>query len=170
MPKYHTFPTLYNEVLQLSTTKLKEWEYLKPNSYKSGILTWSSNGKQIGRISILIDTSEKQPYIELDYKFRDKPRNYKIKLVSMPSNLGKGVLWSSFVLLLKSVVESFILLMDIFYTEKLLKVVCMNHKLIASIIEALIKYLRVICYMNKFIVNISRSFIKENQLNAMLRF
>lgn len=30
MPKPHTFPTLYNDVLQISITKLKEWEYLNP--------------------------------------------------------------------------------------------------------------------------------------------
>ena len=93
MPKQHTFPTLYNEALQISISKLKEWEYLNPEQIKSGTLTWSRNGNQTGSISIQVNTHSEQPYIELDYKYRDEPRNYKVRLVSMPSNLGKGLIW-----------------------------------------------------------------------------
>jgi hypothetical protein len=93
MPKPHTFPTLYNEALQISVSKLKEWEYLNPEQFKSGTLTWSRNGNQTGSISIKVNTQSEQPYIELDYKYRDEPRNYKVSLVSLPSNLGKGLIW-----------------------------------------------------------------------------
>lgn len=93
MPKPHTFPTLYNEALQISISKLKEWEYLTPEQIRSSTITWSRNGNQTGSISIKVNTHSEQPYIELDYKYRDKPRNYKVRLVSMPSNLGKGLIW-----------------------------------------------------------------------------
>ncbi|MBT8245636.1 MAG: hypothetical protein HKP48_09780 [Winogradskyella sp.] len=93
MPKPHTFPTLYNEALQISITKLKEWDYLSPEQIKSGTLTWSRNGNETGSISIKVNTHSEQPYIELDYKYRDELRNYKVSLVSMPSNLGKGLIW-----------------------------------------------------------------------------
>ena len=93
MPKPHTFPTLYNEALQISISKLKEWEYLNPEQIKSGTLTWSRNGNKTGGISIRVNTHSEQPYIELDYKYMDEPRNYKVSLVSMPSNLGKGLIW-----------------------------------------------------------------------------
>ena len=93
MPRPHTFPTLYNEALQISISKLKEWEYLNPEQIKSGTITWSRNGNQTGSISIKVNTHSEQPYIELDYKYRDEPRNYKVSLVSMPSNLGKGLIW-----------------------------------------------------------------------------
>ena len=33
------------------------------------------------------------PYIELDYNYRDKPQNYKVNLVRVPSNLGKDFVW-----------------------------------------------------------------------------
>ncbi len=33
------------------------------------------------------------PYIELDYKCNEAPINYRVQLVSDPSNLGKGVVW-----------------------------------------------------------------------------
>lgn len=93
MPNKYTFPTLYNEVLQINISKLKEWGYLSPEQIKSGAIVWSRNGNRIGSISITVNTHSEQLYIVLDYKYKDKPRNYKIKLVSVPSNLGKGVLW-----------------------------------------------------------------------------
>lgn len=93
MPKPHTFPTLYNEALQISISKLKGWGYLDPEQFKSGTLNWSRNGNPTGSISIQVNTHSEQPYIELDYKYRDEPRNYKVRLVSIPSNLGKGLIW-----------------------------------------------------------------------------
>ena len=54
MPKFPTFPTLYDEVLQISITKLKEWNYLNPEQIKSGTITWSSNGEKTASISITV--------------------------------------------------------------------------------------------------------------------
>lgn len=93
MPKSPTFPTLYNEALQISISRLKEWEYFNPEQIKSGTLTWSNNGNKTGSISIRGNTHSEQPYIELNYKYNDEPRNYKVSLVSIPSNLGKGLIW-----------------------------------------------------------------------------
>ena len=93
MPKISNFPTLYDDVLQLSITKLKNWGYLKPNQIKSGAITWRRNDEAFASISIKVNTIQQQPYIELNYKFNDDPRNYKIQLVSIPSNLGKGKIW-----------------------------------------------------------------------------
>ncbi|MEQ3674471.1 MAG: hypothetical protein ABNH19_04760 [Dokdonia sp.] len=93
MPKPYTFPTLYNEALQIHISKLKDWGYLDPKQIKSGTLNWSRNGNPTGSISIQANTQTEQQYIELDYKFKDEPRNYKVILVSIPSNLGKGTIW-----------------------------------------------------------------------------
>jgi len=93
MPKFPTFPTLYDEVLQINITKLKECGFLDPKQIKSGTLTWSRNGNPTGSISIQVNTKSEQPYIELDYKYRDEPRNYKVYLTSTPSNLNRGEIW-----------------------------------------------------------------------------
>jgi len=93
MPKPHTFPTLYNEALQIHISKLKGWGYLNPEQIKSGTVNWSRNGNPTGSISIQVNTKSEQPYIELDYKYRDEPRNYKVYLTSTPSNLNKGEIW-----------------------------------------------------------------------------
>ena len=93
MPKFPIFPILYDEVLQISISKLKGWGYLDPEQIKSGTLNWSRNGNQTGSISIKVNTHSEQPYIELDYKYRDEPRKYKVGLVTIPANIGKGVIW-----------------------------------------------------------------------------
>ncbi|WP_245590576.1 hypothetical protein [Adhaeribacter aquaticus] len=46
-----------------------------------------------GRINIMVNTYAESPYLELDYKSRDKPINYKVLLVTVPSNIGKGKVW-----------------------------------------------------------------------------
>ncbi len=93
MPKPHTFPTLYNEALQIHISKLKGWGYLDPEQIKSGTLNWSRNGNPTGSISIKVNTQTEQPYIELDYLYKGEPRNYKVYLTSTPSNLNKGEIW-----------------------------------------------------------------------------
>jgi hypothetical protein len=93
MPKPHTFPTLFDEVLKLNISKLKEWGYLNPKQLQNGTITWSRNNNKTGSISIKANTLTNEPFIELDYHFRDEPRSYKVYLTSIPSNLGKGVVW-----------------------------------------------------------------------------
>ena len=83
---------LYNDALQLSITRLKGWGYLKPNQIKSGTLNWSRNGNPTGSISILVNTCNEQPYIELKYSYKDEPRKYKVFLTSSASNLNNGKL------------------------------------------------------------------------------
>ena len=91
MAKYPTYPTLYDEVLQISISKLKEWGYLKPRQIISGTIRWSRNEKEMANISIKVDTYSN--YIELDYNCNKEPVNYRINLVSLPSNIGKGEVW-----------------------------------------------------------------------------
>ena len=91
--KQFTFPTLYDNALQIHIKKLKEWGYLEPNRVKSGTINWSRNGNPNGSISIEVNTFAEQPYIELDYKYRDEPRKYKVYLIKKPSNLQKGEIW-----------------------------------------------------------------------------
>ena len=93
MPKFPSFPTLYDGVLTLSITKLKEWGYLEPDQRKRGSNQWSANGNKTGEIDIAVFTDLEEPYIYLDYLFREKPMKYHINFVSVPSNIGKGSVW-----------------------------------------------------------------------------
>jgi hypothetical protein len=93
MPKPHTFPTLIDELKTVSISFLKKHNYLKPNHWQSGTVKWSINGNKTGSISIMVNTKSEQPYIELNYKCNEVPINYKVQLISTPSNLGKGFFW-----------------------------------------------------------------------------
>lgn len=93
MSKPQTNPTLYNEVLQLSISNLKKWGYIVPERIISGTVNWSRNGNLTGSISIVVNNQSDQQYIELDYNYKNEPINYKISLMSLPSNLNRGEIW-----------------------------------------------------------------------------
>lgn len=93
MPKPHTLPTLYDEVKTVSISFLTKHGYLKPNKLKAGSIHWSINGENLGSISIKVCIYSESPYLEFDYKYNKAPINYRVQLVSAPSNLGKGVVW-----------------------------------------------------------------------------
>ena len=93
MAKPCTFPTLYDDCLQLDISFLRKQGYLNPDQWKSGTITWSRNGNKTASISIQVNTQPESLYLELDYKCNEAPINYRVQLVSAPSNLGKGVVW-----------------------------------------------------------------------------
>ena len=88
----HTYPTLFDEVLTISITKLKEWNYFEPG-YRSGVINWSINGNKTASINIALSITDVNPFVELNYSANGKPINYKIELTTLPSNLGCGKIW-----------------------------------------------------------------------------
>lgn len=93
MPKPPTFSTLYDEVKRISISSLKRWGYLESYGYKSGIVTWSRGDTPTGSIKIAVNLLEATPYVELSYSINGNPVNYRVPLVQVPSNLGKGSVW-----------------------------------------------------------------------------
>ncbi len=94
MPRHSTWPTLFDECKTINIRFLKKNGYLKDGIFRGGQMTWSRNGEQTGSISFTINTLSNSSYMELDYKYRDEKNvNYQVRLVSIPSNLGKGVIW-----------------------------------------------------------------------------
>lgn len=92
MTKIRTSLILYDDAFQISITLLKKWGYLISNHHRSGVITWKNEDSKIASVSFTTNTLE-QPYIELNYTCDGKHRKYKVNLVSVPSNLGKGVIW-----------------------------------------------------------------------------
>ncbi|MEI8202426.1 MAG: hypothetical protein WCH34_05405 [Bacteroidota bacterium] len=93
MPKYPTYPTLYDECKTISISNLKQWKFLTVGEFKSGIISWSRNGEVNSRISISVSINPFNPHIKLDYLCNEIPITYIVYLASIPSNLGKGVIW-----------------------------------------------------------------------------
>jgi hypothetical protein len=93
MPAYSTFPTLLDEVKQISITKLKEFGFMEPDSFKSGQLTWSRRGQEVGSINIFVYMQD-SPFAELSYTYnKEEQIKYKVGLDSVASNLGIGKIW-----------------------------------------------------------------------------
>jgi hypothetical protein len=44
-------------------------------------------------MTIHTSTNIEDGHIEFDYKYGDEPRKYKVDLISIPSNIGKGLIW-----------------------------------------------------------------------------
>ena len=93
MPRQSNYPTLYDQCLQFNISKLKEWGYLINGQIGSGTVTWSRNGTETDKISIVVNMLDKQPFLKLSYNYMNEHRNYKVRLVNRPSNLGKGLIW-----------------------------------------------------------------------------
>jgi len=89
MPRFANYPTTIEDVKTISLTKFKEWNYLT-NGTKSGVISWSRNGIVHSTISILVVFNDFERYVILDYKCNGSPFNLKVRLISIPSNLGKG--------------------------------------------------------------------------------
>ena len=93
MPKPHTFPTLYDDLNTINISFLSKNGYLKSNQWRSGTITWSRNGNKTTSISIRVNIQPESNYLVLDYKCNGNQINYKVELVSVPSNMGKGLVW-----------------------------------------------------------------------------
>lgn len=93
MGRYSTFPILYDEVKTLDISGLKDWGYLKPDSWHKGTVRWKRHGKETGSIGIRVGIGQCRGIMELDYFYQDEPVKYTVPLVSLPSNLGKGLVW-----------------------------------------------------------------------------
>lgn len=91
MPKHSNFPTLFDEVLQINISKLNEWGYLKPGFKTSTTIQWSREGRQMASIGLLVNMDEM--YIILNYHYGDQLRRYRVWIVAVPSNLGRGVVY-----------------------------------------------------------------------------
>lgn len=91
MPKQQTFPYLFDELKNISISKLNEWNYLKENNHRSSTISWSTNGVETSSIGAVMNTFDYT--LTIDYKCNGISYNYKIQLVSILSNLGKGKVW-----------------------------------------------------------------------------
>lgn len=91
MPRIANYDKTVDDCLTISMTKLKEWEYLI-NGSKSGTVSWSRNGEAHSKIDIEVTFLEFEKYIVLKYTASGEPKKYKVKIIEVPSNLGKGYL------------------------------------------------------------------------------
>lgn len=94
MARFGTYPTTYEERKSITIAELRKWGYLLPGYYKTGTIKWSRNGEPTGSIIITTSMCKETPYLRLSYTVNgEKDIEYKVPLVTMISNLGKGRVW-----------------------------------------------------------------------------
>jgi len=89
MPKVANYPKTIEDCLTINIKDLKQWSYLNGVN-KSGSINWSRNGIKHSTIDIQVLNIDYRTYIILNYKCNGEPVNYRIRIESLPSNLGKG--------------------------------------------------------------------------------
>jgi hypothetical protein len=91
MPRYSNFPTLIDELRSFTISDLKKLGYFKKDTFISGTMNWINRYNEVtSSISIGVNNSEFNSYLELDYKCNGEQMNYRVNIVMIPSNLGKG--------------------------------------------------------------------------------
>jgi len=93
MGRHSTIPDLFDDCRTVSITKLKAWGYIIPHYKTPGTIHWSIDGVQTGAIGILVDMDYDSGSITFDYNCNKEPVNYKVSIISKPSNLGNGRVW-----------------------------------------------------------------------------
>lgn len=94
MPKYPTFPYLFDESKYISIKNLKKWGYFKMNTLRKGDITWSRDGVETSSIGIEATMRENGDCeIRLIYSCNNINHNYSIALESITANIGKGKVW-----------------------------------------------------------------------------
>ncbi|SEW27159.1 hypothetical protein [Chitinophaga arvensicola] len=93
MARPGNYPTTYEERKPISITDLRKGSYLLPDTWRSGTISWSRNGIVNSSVSIVVDMTVASPYLELNYKWQEQTRKYRVPLIQVLSNLGTGNIW-----------------------------------------------------------------------------
>jgi len=91
MAKTPTFPLIIDRCLTVSIADLKRWGCLKPGNYRSGKVYWQREAS-VGYI-VSLSLEFEQAYIQFTYAYDGQPVQYRVPLIPVPANIGKGLVW-----------------------------------------------------------------------------
>lgn len=92
MPRY-TFPTIYDTQRRISLTTLISGGFIKEDQNIYCNYSWRRDGEVLGDIGLYIYMPPGGEHIQLKYNSNKEPIEYTVRLVSVPSNLGRGKVW-----------------------------------------------------------------------------
>ncbi|MBA4851525.1 hypothetical protein [Emticicia sp. BO119] len=84
---------LYDEVNTISISSLIKSGNLQPNKNTSGTIFWNRYAQKASSVSFILNTYLNNPYLELNYLNNGKPIHYRVKLIFLKSNIGRGIVW-----------------------------------------------------------------------------
>lgn len=96
MGRWATYPTSIEDLKYISIADLKRMKLLTPESFIKTVINWTNRNtnEKTGSISVNITTNDHRGQITFDYTYRETEKiNYNVRLITRPSNLGKGLQW-----------------------------------------------------------------------------
>jgi hypothetical protein len=95
MGRWSNGPDEVESLKRITIADLKKLGYLQPNVWLNQNIHWTNQyGERVSSITVIIETTETGGYITFDYTYNQSQKiNYKVKLITRPSNLGDGLLW-----------------------------------------------------------------------------
>jgi hypothetical protein len=95
MGRWSNGPDEVESLKRITIADLKKLGYLQPNVWLNQNIHWTNQyGERVSSITVIIETTETGGYITFDYTYNQSQKiNYKVKLITRPSNLGNGLLW-----------------------------------------------------------------------------
>lgn len=95
MAKTSTFPLIIDRCLTISIADLKRWGCLKPDNFRSGTVYWERGGEREASVGYIVSLSVEfeQAYIQFNYAYNGQPVQYRVPLIPVPANIGKGLIW-----------------------------------------------------------------------------
>ena len=84
-------PRYIGDLLSLTITDLKRAGYIMPGQYRTGPITWERDGREIGSITVCVDTTAgRVPSVRFAFNHNGTPADYSAALRFTPSNLNRG--------------------------------------------------------------------------------
>lgn len=95
MAKTPTFPLIIDRCLTVSIADLKRWGCLKLEYLKSGSVYWGRGGERFASIGYqsLVSVALGETFIQFNYAYDGQPVQYRVPLIPVPANIGKGLVW-----------------------------------------------------------------------------
>lgn len=94
MGRWSNSPYEVESLKRITINDLKKLGYLKPNVFLNQNVFWTDQyGERTSSITVIIETTEREGIITFDYKWQESHINYRVRLITRPSNLGDGLLW-----------------------------------------------------------------------------
>lgn len=95
MPKHPTYPLILDRCYTVSIGNFRRWGALSPGRYASGSIYWGEEGERRASVGYcaVIGREPGQAYIQFNYNYDGEPMQWRVSLLSLPANIGKGIVW-----------------------------------------------------------------------------
>lgn len=95
MAKSPTFPLILDRCHTVSIGDMKRWGSLHPGQYRNSSVYWEQGGKRVASVGYIafISPVPGEAFIQFNYTYGGEPVQWRVPLLSVPANIGKGLVW-----------------------------------------------------------------------------